>query len=157
MFMRSFKHLFAACLAAASLGTWGKAPAERVLKTFDQNTWAQLQTQAHKPFVTVFTTTDCAHCPAVVESLAATLKARKTPLYVVVMDGSAKPESVLSTPYYRKAQALYVFEGQAAALRYSVNPQWRGVTPYVALTPSKGATHYVMGQPSRDDLARLQP
>jgi hypothetical protein len=50
------------------------------------------------------------------------------------------------------ASRLFVFKGQAAALQYAVNPNWRGITPYVALFPQAGDVKLVLGNPSAQDF-----
>lgn len=140
------------CLASA---TTQAAPSE--IRVFNKTSWPQLKQNLPRPGVVVFTTTDCAYCPAVIEALSTSLKkgGRKANLVVVVMDGAGQPEAVRADPHYRKADSLYVFEGQATALRFGVNPDWRGMTPYVALFRDKGEPKFVIGGPSAAEVADL--
>jgi hypothetical protein len=39
------------------------------------------------------------------------------------------------------------FDGDAMALHFKVNPDWRGLTPYVALILAMGATCFNTGPP----------
>jgi hypothetical protein len=123
------------------------------IETFDQHTWQRMQKELPRPATVIFSTTDCAHCPAIIASMAEQLKNRKphVPLVVVVMDG-ANQADLLQEPHYQPANRLFVFKGQTAALQYSINPNWRGITPYVALLPRSGEIKLVMGKPSAIEM-----
>lgn len=116
---------------------------------FATNTWSELARSPSRPLAVVFSTTECTHCPAVIASLAdAIRKARsKARLVVVVMDGAGQEEALRADRHYRQADGLYAFDGDAMALRYQVNPAWRGLTPYVALIPATGETAFHTGAP----------
>jgi hypothetical protein len=121
-------------------------------KPFDLDSWKQLVHTADRAVV-VFTSTHCVHCPRLVAEL---LKNRKQPsqtykVLVVTTDGGA---SDLGKAPYSEADGRYFFKGNTQALRYSVNPSWRGVTPYVALTNQGGAAQFYSGGPPRDSLER---
>lgn len=136
-----FRSWFAA-LAATSIAA-GAAPRE--VETFDVSTWQSLQ-QVQRPTAVVFTTTDCAHCPAVIAALADEARRRADASVVaVVMDGEA---ANVADAHYRPADRLFAFEGQAARLRHSVDPGWRGMTPYVALLSPGRPPVWVLGRPS---------
>ena len=146
-------------LAGVMLGLMA-APAvsaPKGVRTFDKTTWAQLKRELPRPSVVVFTTTDCAYCPDVIEALAVDVKKGQTKakLVIVVMDGTEQPEAMAADKHYRKGDAMYVFEGQAMALRYSVDPDWRGMTPYVAMLGRSGEPKFVVGRPSKADVAAL--
>ena len=140
-------------LMAASAVSVVSAP--KGVRIFDKTTWAQMKRELPRPSVVVFTTTDCAYCPDVIEALAVDVKKgqSKAKLVIVVMDGTEQPEAVAADKHYRKGDAMYVFEGQAMALRYSVNPDWRGMTPYVAMLGRSGEPKFVVGRPSKADVA----
>ncbi|CAN5296304.1 hypothetical protein BH11PSE11_BH11PSE11_10580 [soil metagenome] len=127
--------------------------APRNIEQFDQQTWQKFQTELPRPSVVVFSTTDCAHCPAVIEKLAAQIRQRKlqAPLIVVLMD-EYLVAAQLKDPHYRNVNRLFAFSGQASALQHSISPKWRGVTPYVALFPSAGEPRLVTGGPSENDI-----
>lgn len=131
--------------------------APRVILPFVADTWREFSLSARRPMVVVFSTTDCTHCPAVIDNLAAAIRASHSALrlVVVVMDGAGQEQALRGDSHYRKANALYAFDGDALALRFRVNPDWRGVTPYVALIPVVGATHFYAGAPPRDSLQAL--
>jgi len=144
--------VMAACLPCVSIG------APNIVKDFDKATWTQMTTSLPKPSVVVFTTTDCSFCPAVIDALARDLRQKgktRANLLVVVMDGAGQADALLANDHYRRADSLYAFSGQDLALRYSVNPEWRGLTPYVALLPRKGAPRFVTGQPSPAEINSL--
>lgn len=154
---RACRFVFGAALLSVSAGALA-APA--AVQPFGPQTWGDLQRAGAKPQVVVFTTTDCSHCPAVIDQLAAAM--RKSPvksrLVVVVMDGAGQEAALLADRHYRQADALHVFDGAAVSLRYRVNPDWRGLTPYVVLLPAGGAPRYFNGAPPAASLrAFLQP
>ncbi len=122
---------------------------ERTIEMFTGQSWQQLQKTLPRPAAVIFSTTDCGHCPAVIAAMAKQSKNHRpeVALVVVVMDGAGQPD-LLREPHYQAANRLFVFHGQTAALQYSINPDWRGVTPYVALLPRTGETKLVMGSPS---------
>ena len=125
---------------------------------FDRTTWAQWKDTLPRPSVVVFTTTDCEFCPATIDALARAVRKKgraKANLVVVVMDGAGKDGSLLADAHYRRADALYAFDGQEMALRYSINPAWRGITPYVALLPGRGEIGFFTGRPSAAALEAL--
>ena len=53
---------------------------------------------------------------------------------------------------YRHADRLFAFAGQAAAIRYAVDPRWRGVTPYVSFLVRDRPAVGVTGPPARADI-----
>jgi thiol-disulfide isomerase/thioredoxin len=129
-------------------------PAEpRRIEVFDHTTWQRLQADLPRPALVGFTATWCANCPEVLRRLAEVHRANglPSPLVVVVMDGDGHSR-LLDEPHYRAAGRLFVFDGEEAPLRYTVQPQWRGVTPYVALLPRKGAAAFVAGSPSQAQI-----
>ena len=82
-------------------------------------------------------------------------KKKKIYLSVVVMDGASQLEYLLSTPHYLLADRLFVFDGQSSAIRYGINPSWRGLTPYVALLSGKGEVKYSLGKLSHQQINML--
>ncbi len=147
----------AALLLTVSAGALA-APA--AVLPFGPHIWAELQQAGARPQVVVFSATDCTHCPAAIDKLAAAL--RQSParprLAVVVMDGQGHEAALLADRHYRQADTLYAFDGDPVSLRYRVNPDWRGLTPYVVLLPAKGASRYYNGVPPAAALRDfLQP
>jgi hypothetical protein len=117
---------------------------------FGPNTWHELTHSKQRPLVVVFSTTDCVHCPKAIDELATALRLSnsRVRLAVVVMDGSGQERDLVKDRHYRKAHSLYAFDGDAQALRYTVNPDWRGLTPYVALIAVGGAASFHAGAPT---------
>ena len=103
--------------------------------------------------IVVFTSTDCAHCPAALAEIEhqrrrlAGAGRVSAELRVVVMDAEPADDELLQHAPYRVADRLLAFDGPANRLRHAVNPRWIGVTPYVALLPAEGAPTFVMGVP----------
>ncbi len=140
------------CTLAAALSGPGAVAAPRAIETFDGTTWQALQGALERPAVVVFSTTDCVHCPAVMEALSREIRARKlnATLVAVVMDiapGDADA-ALMRDAHYRRADRLFAFAGQAPALRYAVDPGWRGVTPFVAFLLPHQTPVSVAGPPS---------
>ena len=118
------------------------------VERFDAKTWAQLQKELPRPAVVVFTATYCATCPALIDRIADVLAKRgvKRDIVAVVID-EATPRELLDSHHYRNASRLFAFDGNEAALRYGVDPRWRGLTPYVALLSADKAV-FIAGTPS---------
>ena len=133
---------------AALLVVSGLAQGKEVLP-FDEAAWTQLRLAARRPLAVVFTTTDCEYCPAVIAGLARQLHrpGSKAKLAVVVMDTAQKDVSVLSGRHYTHADQLYAFSGAPDRLRYVVDPEWKGVTPYVVLLDRNGGQRGFLGMP----------
>ncbi len=147
----SFPERLARLLALGALmlaGVVAQAAPPAVLP-FGADTWAELTRTPRHPLAVVFSTTDCTHCPAVIESLGVAVRksGSKARLVVVVMDGAGQEAALRGDRHYRPADALYAFSGDAIALRYRVNPDWRGLTPYVALVPVQDAPRFFSGAP----------
>lgn len=125
---------------------------------FSSSTWQAMKRELPRPAVVVFTTTDCAYCPDVIEDLSNEFKnaTPKVAILVVVMDGAYKPVSWLAEPHYRKADRLYAFQGQEAAIRFGIDPKWRGVTPFVAMLGKAGEPQLVVGRPTQKQIAEIR-
>ena len=65
---------------------------------------------------------------------------------------STTPSQPPKTPAAKAAAPTSTAAGAAAALRYRVNPAWRGVTPYVALLRPGQPVTFVMGPPSAQEV-----
>jgi cytosine/adenosine deaminase-related metal-dependent hydrolase len=145
-----FRNL-AAALAVGAAAACHAAP--RGVEAFDAKAWQAMQTSAGGGSSTavVFTTTDCAYCPAVLRQLAQEIRQRKlnATLVAVVMDVAPGQDDaqLLNDPHHRDVDRLLAFSGQAAALRHAVNPAWRGVTPYVVFLAKGAAPRWVTGPP----------
>ena len=123
--------------------------ASAAILPFGAETWNELGRSPGRPLAVVLTTTDCGHCPRVIDGLADDIRksGSRVRLVVVVMDGAGQEEVLRADRHYRHANTLYVFDGDPAALRYKVNPAWRGMTPYVAFIAEQGAARFHLGTP----------
>ena len=124
------------------------------VETFDKSTWPVLLSQHRQSAMIVFSSVSCTHCPAAIERLAAHRAAGRsaTRLYVVLMD-SEDDVAALSSPHHRLADRLFAFRGRAQPIQYAVNPDWRGMTPYIAYVDGKGGARFVLGEPDEKTLA----
>jgi thiol-disulfide isomerase/thioredoxin len=147
------------CLLLAALVVWGALGGSVVaapMEDFTATTWSRWQSELPRPAIVVFSTTYCPTCPDVLASLAAAVKETggRVPLVAVVMDADGRRE-VAHLKHFGVADRLFAFRGQEAALRYSVDPRWRGVTPYVALFGAQGAPTFSAGSPSAQQMRAL--
>lgn len=128
------------------------APTE--VEIFDKSTWPSLLSGQQQPVMIVFSSVSCTHCPGAIERLAARRAASQsaTRLYVVLMD-SEDDVAALSSPPHRLADRLFAFRGRAQPIQYAVNPDWRGMTPYIAYADGKGGARFVLGEPDERTLA----
>lgn len=148
-------------LAGLALAGWcaglvAATAAPRQVEAFDAAAWSALQAGLTQPTVVVFSTTDCVHCPAVISKLAQQIQQREAKaqgrpsLVAVVMDAAPGDDdaALIGNVHYRPADRLLAFSGQAPALRYSVDPHWRGVTPFVVFLSPRLAPVLVTGPPT---------
>lgn len=109
----------------------------------------------------LFSTTDCAHCPAVLSGLAQQIDQRKAKtqgrasLVAMVMDAAPGHDdaALITNAHYRSADRLLAFSDPAPALRYAVDPHWRGVTPFLAFLSPRLAPVFVTGPPTPAQVA----
>lgn len=134
------------CVPAAAPAGW---------EAFTATTWKSWTNPASPPSAVVFTTTDCEHCPAVIEQLRqhiGTMPAPRPTLRVVVTDAGNLTTVTAGARWYALADARHVFEGNELAVRYAVSPRWRGETPFVALLAPRAAPQLVAGHPAAATL-----
>lgn len=145
--------VLAALAAAVAVPTAAAAAPPPRVEPFDAEVWSRLQATLPRPAVVVFTTTTCATCPEVFEGLRRTLRERRlaAPLVAVVLDGDALGRG-RHDAHLRDADRVFAFRGREAALRWAVDPAWRGVTPYVALLGADGSTRFGAGTPPPERL-----
>jgi hypothetical protein len=130
--------------------------APRGVEPFDSKSWKTLKAGVKQPTVVVFSATWCPNCPAVIEELVQDIRQRKlkASLMAVVIDvapGENDP-GLLRHAHYRMADRLFAFSGQAPAVRYTVDPNWRGATPYVVFLVPGAAERVVTGPPTEEDV-----
>jgi len=126
--------------------------APQVVEGFDQAGWRQLVARVSVPAIVVFTSEACAYCPGAIARIAASLAASRsrTQLLVVSVDGD--DAVLLQEAKYAGANRLFVFRGRSQAVRYAVNPAWRGMTPYIAYLSPKAPPRFVLGEPDTQTL-----
>jgi hypothetical protein len=128
--------------------------APTTVETFDKSTWLILLSQHPQSAMIVFSSVSCTHCPGAIERLAArrAVSQSATRLYVVLMD-SEDDVAALSSSHHRLADRLFAFRGRVQPIQYAVNPDWRGMTPYIAYVDGKGGARFVLGEPDEKTLA----
>lgn len=150
--MKTLRVLSAAALISLVMSVPTTAAPPKV-ESFEIATWEQLQKQSPRPTAVVFTATYCANCPAVISKLSEALQRKgvKSEIVAVVID-EAEEKALLESEHYKHASRLFLFEGNEAALRYKVDPRWRGVTPYTALLGADGKMTFAAGMPSDEQI-----
>jgi hypothetical protein len=143
----------AALLLAALFATAPAAATPRAVEGFDADTWGALRGAKGQAAVVVFSATLCPTCPGVIEQLTRELVQRKLKAVMMAVVTDVAPgeqdAALLRDSHYRQVDRLFAFDGQAQALRYAVDPGWRGVTPYVVFLSPQGAPPMVVtGTPS---------
>lgn len=136
-----------AALAATAAANVAMA-APTAVESFDKATWPALVRNAKQPAIVVFTSVTCTHCPGAIASLAKQRAAKGSPVPLLVVSMDADDEaSLLRDAHYAPADRLFAFRGNPQALQFAVNPEWRGMTPYVAYVDGKGGAKFVLGEP----------
>jgi thiol-disulfide isomerase/thioredoxin len=146
-------------LAVVSGLTLGLSPSARAkparVENFDILSWQTLQA-VKMPTAVVFSATWCPNCPAVIEDLAHDIREQpvNAKLLAVVMDVAPgeNDAALMRHTHYSVVDRLFAFSGQAPALRYTVDPKWRGATPFVVLLAPNRPPRMVTGPPSEQDL-----
>ena len=146
----------AQCGLMLMLAGAGAHAAPAAVEAFDARSWKTLQSSIKRPTVVVFSATWCPNCPAVIEDLVQDIQQRKlkAKLLAVVMDVAPgeNDAALLRHTHYGMSDRLFAFSGQAPALRYSVDPKWRGATPFVVFLAPRGKPRVVTGPPSDEDV-----
>jgi len=138
-------------LLLATATTLAAAGPARV-EAFDKAAWETLKSSVRKPTVVLFTATYCAVCPAVFDQVSRTIagKRLKLDLVGVVMDRSPGEDdaALLANAHLRQSSRLFAFEGNPQAVRYAVDPKWRGVTPFLAVLAPGKPPQLLVGAPT---------
>src|SRR5574343_474378 len=142
------ERLFALC--ALMLLTALPAGAAVSVQPFTRTGWADLQQAENGRAVVVFSSTDCAHCPGVIRTLAGEIARAGRPvrLYVVVLAGAGQEAHLQDDPVYRLAHRLHVVTDEELPVRHAVNPAWHGLTPYIVLLTPGSLPAYHLGLPT---------
>jgi hypothetical protein len=116
---------------------------------FDETTWATLLQTGPRPAAYLFTTSYCSTCPDAFAKVQAGAASRRmsVPLAVVMMDVDGN-QALRHAAHFQGLTQMYAFDGFDAAIRYSVDPQWPNVTPYVVLIDKKGRLQKFIGPPT---------
>lgn len=106
---------------------------------FDVDVWRAWRTERGRPRVVMFSTTFCAHCPALAEALADRLASMRSraELHVIIMD---REPDARHRALYSRARSLHVFDDQPQKIRHAIDPGWRGATPFVVLLDGAGGS-----------------
>lgn len=148
----TFRSTIFASLLALLASSAIAAPAS--VEPFDKSTWPALIAGKARPAIVVFTSVSCTHCPGAIARLAARRSSLNPRVNVVVVSMDSEDDAgLLRDPHYAPADRLLSFRGHSQALQYSVNPDWRGMTPYVAFVDGKGGVKFVLGEPKESVTA----
>lgn len=128
------------------------------VEPFDTATMAAWRSTVTRPTWVVFTATWCAVCPAVIAEMnqVARQHPRRPRVWAVVIDVAPGEDDarLLSHDYLRLSDRLLAFDGIPTAIRYTVDPAWRGSVPHVALMDKGSAPRLFSGKPPMADLMR---
>ncbi len=141
------------CASLLALVSFASLAAPAAVESFDKSTWPALL-RSEAPTIVMFTSVSCTHCPGAIARIAAKRKAvaSRTRLIVVSMDADDE-DALRADPHYAPADRLFMFRGSSPALQFSVNPEWRGMTPYVAYLSGNNQVKFVLGEPKDAELA----
>ena len=131
------------------------APLSRSLqiKPFNEETWAKLLKTGPRPAAYMFTTSYCTACPAVFQEVRdATSKSRTRPELIVVMMDAEGPNALRHTSHFKGMTQFFTFEGYEPAIRSTIDPTWRNITPYVVLIDRHGGIQRGVGSPTSQSL-----
>jgi thiol-disulfide isomerase/thioredoxin len=148
------RRVVTAALLAAAVASQA-APAK--VEAFGPKTWSANFAAVKQPTAVVFSATYCATCPQALLDLAALARKQATrgvAVVAVVTDAAPGEQDagLLKKAHYQASTRLFAFDGPEQQLRYSVDPTWRGVTPFVVLLAPGRAPQRVMGMPSEAEL-----
>lgn len=148
------KFRFMICTSVLALASLACSAAPATVESFDKSSWSALQ-RSEVPTIVMFTSVSCVHCPGALARLSAKRKAAASRIRLVVVSIDAENDAALiADPHYLPADRLLVFRSSAPALQFSVNPDWRGMTPYLAYLNGQGEASFVLGEPQDSVLAR---
>ena len=135
-------------LLSISLSLAHMALAAAPTETFEAGTWPRLQREVREPTWVVFSASDCAHCPGLIARLQQ--QHPQVPLWRVETDAGESAEAATTARHFSFGG------GNALALRHSIDPHWRGMTPYLALLRPGQTPLFALAQPSPAQLRALE-
>lgn len=132
-------------------GAGNLASGTQTINAFTAETWSQMLKTIPRPAVIMFTSSDCTHCPGTLKNLRRIREEQrlKWSLSIVQIDEEAYDFGDANDARWR-------FAGNIQRLQYSVNPKWRGITPYIVLLHSDGGTEFILGAPGKAQLTDLR-
>jgi len=127
----------------------GGASRAFAVKPFTERTWDTLLKAGPRPSAYMFTTTYCSACPAVFqEILDATKKSKATPELIVVLMDAEGSSALRHALHFKGMTQLFSFDGYEPAIRATIDPAWRNITPYVVLVDRNGMVQRGVGSPT---------
>jgi hypothetical protein len=101
----------------------------------------------------MFTTSYCSACPAVFQEVRdVTSKSRTRPELIVVMMDAEGPNALRHASHFKGMTQFFTFEGYEPAIRSTIDPTWRNITPYVVLIDRHGGIQRGVGSPTSQSL-----
>lgn len=144
-----------AVLALAIGATPFSASAKITVHAFNEGTWAALMKTGPRPAAYMFTTSYCSVCPAVFQEVReATKSSRVRPELIVVMMDVEGTHALHHASHFTGMTQLFSFDGYEPAIRATIDPSWRLITPFVVLVDRHGAVQKGVGSPSPQSLKR---
>lgn len=123
------------------------------VKPFNEGTWTSLLKTGPRPAAYMFTTTYCSACPGVFAEVREAAKGSKArPELIVVMIDAEGPQALRHAAHFRGMTQFFTFDGYEPAIRASIDPTWRNITPYVVLMDRSGRIQKGVGSPSAQSL-----
>lgn len=119
------------------------------VKPFGEGTWGTLLKTGPRPAAYMFTTTYCSACPAVFQEIRdATHKSKVKPELIVVLMDAEGPSALRHASHFKGMTQFFSFDGYEPAIRSTIDPTWRNITPYVVLVDRNGMVQRGVGSPT---------
>jgi hypothetical protein len=129
--------------------------AKGVVQAFNEGTWASLLKTGPRPAAYMFTTSYCSACPAVFQEVRdATKNSKLRPELIVVLMDVEGNNALRHAAHFKGMTQLFSFDGYEPAIRSTIDPTWRNITPFVVLIDRQGAIQKSVGSPSPQSLQR---
>ena len=127
--------------------------APKTVANFDATTWRQLMRTGPRPAAYVFTNSFCTVCPEVFALLQQTVAPLDLSVDRAAILMDVQGDRALSVArHYPGATQVYAFDGDGAAIRKRVDPQWHNITPFVVLVGRNGKVQRITGVPDAQQL-----
>jgi hypothetical protein len=146
-----FLGLYAKNIVAAPASIEHVAP--NTVASFTAATWRDLLRGGPRPAAYVFTNSFCSVCPEVFDLLQQTVGVQEQLVDRAAILMDVQGERALAVArHYQGVTHVYAFEGDGAAIRKLVDPQWRNITPFVVLVGRNGRVQRITGVPNARQL-----